>query len=157
MLILQEGTFNDSAYTRGHSQIPLDSSDYRRGIAITFVIGMGWYGYDEVAQPNTVATVGPYKVSKDEYLRAKRRYYRFYRDQLKQKDIKDETLQQLAINGLVATTSWRMMADNFNLGRHRPGTSRCHREAKGISEGGQFRSAVLSTAPDCEPHDSQSI
>ena len=85
------------------------------GIAITFVIGMGWYGYDEVAQPNIVATVGPYEVSKDEYLRAKRRYYRFYRDQLKQEDIKDETLQQLAINGLIMTTSWRMMADEFNL------------------------------------------
>ncbi len=84
-------------------------------IAITFVIGMGWYGYDEVAQPNAVATVGDYSVSKEEYLRAKQRYYRFYRDQLKQDDIKDETLQQLAINGLITTTSWRMMADEFNL------------------------------------------
>jgi len=83
-------------------------------IAVTFVIGMGWYGY-EASQPNAVASVGPYTIDKQEYLRAKQRYYRFYRDQLKQEDVKDETLQQLALDGLVTNKSWRVLADEFGL------------------------------------------
>jgi hypothetical protein len=83
-------------------------------IAITFVIGMGWYGY-EASQPNAVASVGPYTVDKQEYLRAKQRYYRFYRDQLKQEDVKDETIQQLALDGLITNKSWRVLADEFKL------------------------------------------
>lgn len=84
------------------------------GIAIAFIGSMGWYGF-EASQGNTVATVGPYTVTKEEYLRAKQRYYRLYRDQLKQEDIKDETLQQLAIDGLVTNKSWRVLADEFGL------------------------------------------
>jgi len=83
-------------------------------IAVTFVIGMGWYGY-EASQPNAVASVGPYTIDKQEYLRAKQRVYRFYRDQLKQEDVKDETLQQLALDGLVTNKSWRVLADEFGL------------------------------------------
>ena len=83
-------------------------------IAVTFVIGMGWYGY-EASQPNAVASVGPYTIDKQEYLRAKQRVYRFYRDQLKQEDVKDETLQQLALDGLVTNKSWRLLADEFGL------------------------------------------
>ena len=83
-------------------------------IMVTFVIGMGWFGF-EATQPNTIAKVGNYTVSRDEYLRAKQRYYRFYRDQLKQEDIKDETLSQLAINGLVTSKAWQALGDEFNL------------------------------------------
>ena len=83
-------------------------------IAITFIGGMGWYGY-EASQINAVATVGPYKVTKQEYLRAKQRMYQVYRDQLKQEDVKDETLQQLAIDGLVTNKSWQIVADEFGL------------------------------------------
>jgi len=83
-------------------------------IAITFIGGMGWYGY-EASQPNAVASVGPYTVDRQEYLRAKQRYYRFYRDQLKQEDVKDEMIQQLALDGLITNKSWRMLADEFGL------------------------------------------
>ena len=83
-------------------------------IAITFVIGMGWYGY-EASQPNAVASVGPYTIDKQEYLRAKQRIYRIYRDQLKQEEVKDETIQQLALNGLITNKSWRVVADEFGL------------------------------------------
>ena len=83
-------------------------------IAITFIVGMGWYGY-EASQPNAVASVGPYTVTKQEYLRAKQRLYRFYRDQLKQEEIKDETLQKLAIDGLITNKSWQMLADELDL------------------------------------------
>jgi len=83
-------------------------------IAVTFVIGMGWYGY-EASQPNAVASVGPYTIDKQEYLRAKQRYYRFYRDQLKQEEVKDETIQQLALDGLITNKSWRVLADELGL------------------------------------------
>jgi len=83
-------------------------------IAVTFVIGMGWYGY-EASQPNAVASVGPYTIDKQEYLRAKRRVYGIYRDQLKQEDVKDETLQQIALDGLITNKSWRVLADEFGL------------------------------------------
>jgi len=83
-------------------------------IAVTFVIGMGWYGY-EASQPNSVASVGPYTIDKQEYLRAKRRVYGIYRDQLKQEDVKDETLQQIALDGLITNKSWWVLADEFGL------------------------------------------
>ena len=83
-------------------------------IAIAFIGSMGWAGF-QASQPNTVARIGNYEVTKEEYLLTKQRYYRFYRDQLKQEDIKDETLSQLALNGLVTTKSWQALADEFNL------------------------------------------
>ncbi|MEX0829619.1 MAG: SurA N-terminal domain-containing protein [Nitrospirales bacterium] len=83
-------------------------------IAVTFVIGMGWYGY-EASQPNAIATVGPYTVTKQEYLRAKQRFYQFYREQLKQEEVKDETLQQLAIESLITNKLWLVLADEFGL------------------------------------------
>ena len=83
-------------------------------IAITFIGGMGWYGY-EASQPNAVASVGPYTVDKQEYLRAKQRYYRFYRDQLKEEEVKDETIQQLSLDGLISNKAWRVLADKFGL------------------------------------------
>ena len=82
-------------------------------IAITFTI-VGAWDYQGSAL-NTVAEVGPYKVTKQEYLRAKQRVYQVYRDQLKQEDVKDETLQQLAIDGLVTNKSWKILADEFGL------------------------------------------
>jgi peptidyl-prolyl cis-trans isomerase D len=83
-------------------------------IAVTFVIGMGWYGY-EASQPNAVASVGPYTINKQEYLRAKQRVSQFYRNQLKEEDVKDETIQQLALNGLITNKSWQVLADELGL------------------------------------------
>ena len=98
----------------GSSKYPWLLKGIILAIAVTFVVGMGWYGY-EASQPNAVATVGPYTVTKQEYLRAKQRLYQFYRDQLNQNDVKDETLQQLAIDGLVTNRSWQVLADKFGL------------------------------------------
>ena len=82
-------------------------------IAITFVI-VGAWDYQGSA-PTAVAEVGPYKVSQQEYRQAKQRYARFYREQLKQDDVKDETIQQLALDGLVTNKSWQVLADQFGL------------------------------------------
>ncbi len=98
----------------GSSKYPWLLKGIILAIAVTFVVGMGWYGY-EASQPNAVATVGPYTVTKQEYLRAKQRLYQFYRDQLNRNDVKDETLQQLAIDGLVTNRSWQVLADKFGL------------------------------------------
>lgn len=83
-------------------------------IAVTFVIGMGWWGF-EASQTNVVATVGDYNVSREELLQAKQRYYRFYKEQLNQDDIKDETIRQLALEGLITTKAWQNLADQLNL------------------------------------------
>ncbi len=98
----------------GSSKYPWILKGLILAIAITFVVGMGWYGY-EASQPNVVAAVGPYKVTTQEYRRAKQRLYRIYRDQLKQEDIQDETIQQLALDGLVTNKSWQVLADEFGL------------------------------------------
>ena len=59
--------------------------------------------------------VGPYKVSLQEYRRTYDNYYRFYRDQLKQEDIKEEQIKQQAINGLIDAKSWTLLADELGL------------------------------------------
>ncbi len=82
-------------------------------IGITFVIVGAWDF--QGSTPNTVAEVGPYKVTLEEYRQAKRRYSKFYRDQLQQEDVKDETIQQLAIDSLVTNKSWQILADEFGL------------------------------------------
>ena len=83
-------------------------------IALAFIATMGWDGFGN-SQSNVVASVGQYDVTKQEYLRAKQRYSRLYRDQLKQEDVKDETLQQLAIDGLITNKAWLVLADKFQL------------------------------------------
>lgn len=98
----------------GSSKYPWILKGLIMAIAVTFVIGMGWFGY-ESSQPNTVATIGPYKISKDEYLRTKQGYYRFYREQLKQEEIQEETINILALEGLLSTKLWQLLADELNL------------------------------------------
>ena len=85
------------------------------GIAITFVIGMGWFGFDQAQQPNAVALIGPYNVTLKEYRRAYNRTYQFYRNQLKQETIDEESLKQLVIGGLIDSKAWALTADQFNL------------------------------------------
>lgn len=83
-------------------------------IAVTFVIGMGWWGF-EASQTNTVASVGNYKVTREELLQAKQRYYRFYKEQLKQEDVKDDVIKQLALEGLITNKAWQNLADELQL------------------------------------------
>ena len=83
-------------------------------IAVTFIGGMGWYGY-EAARPNSVATIGSYTVSLDEYRRAKANMYRFYKEQLKQEEVDDEQLKQMALNGLIEGKTWSQLADQLDI------------------------------------------
>lgn len=83
-------------------------------IAVTFVIGMGWWGF-EATQSNAVATVGHHKVTREELLQTKQRYYRFYKEQLKQEDVKEELVQQMAMEGLITNKAWQNLADELQL------------------------------------------
>ena len=83
-------------------------------IAVTFVIGMGWWGF-EASQSNAVATVGSHKVTREELIQAKQRYYRFYKEQMKQEDVKDDLMRQLALEGLITNKAWQNLADELGL------------------------------------------
>ena len=54
-------------------------------IAVTFTIGMGWFGYETAQQPNAVALVGPYQVDLQEFRQTYNQTYRFYKNELKQR------------------------------------------------------------------------
>ncbi len=83
-------------------------------IAVTFIVGMGWFGF-EASQPNTVAEVGPYKIAKQDYLRSKQLVYERYRDQLQNEEIQEETLDQIALERIVIQKSWQVLAEELNL------------------------------------------
>ncbi len=85
-------------------------------IAVTFVIGMGWFGYESSQQPNAVAVVGPYTVSLDEFRRAYNRTYQFYKDELKQEEVDEEDLKRKVINAMVDRKVWLVTADEWDLG-----------------------------------------
>lgn len=84
-------------------------------IALTFIIGMGWFGFDQSSQPNSVAVVGPYKISLENFRRAYSNTYRFYKDQLKQEDVDEAMLKQVVLNGLVDSKLWLLTAEDFRL------------------------------------------
>ncbi|MCA9473082.1 MAG: SurA N-terminal domain-containing protein [Nitrospirales bacterium] len=82
-------------------------------ITVTFVIVGAW---DYEGNPtNTVAEVGPYTVSLQEFRRTYDNYDRFYRDQLKQEDIQEEQIKQLALNALIDAKAWTLLADEWEL------------------------------------------
>lgn len=85
-------------------------------IAVTFVIGMGWFGYESSQQPNAVAMVGPYSVGLEEFRRAYNRTYQFYRNQLKQEKIDEAKLKEQVMNNMVDQKVWLMTADEWDVG-----------------------------------------
>ena len=87
-------------------------------IAITFTIGMGWFGYETAQQPNVVAVVGSYQVELDEFRQAFNRIEAFYRSQPEQEAPDRKELKQTAINSLVQQKLWLVAADDLNLEVH---------------------------------------
>ncbi len=85
-------------------------------IALTFLIGMGWFGYESSQQPNAVAVVGPYNVSLDEFRRSYNRTYRFYKDELKQEVVDEADLKQKVIQAMVDQKVWLVAADEWDIG-----------------------------------------
>lgn len=85
-------------------------------IALTFLIGMGWFGYESSQQPNAVAMVGPYSVSLEEFRRSYNRTYRFYKDELKQEVVDEADLKQKVIQAMVDQKVWLVTADDWGMG-----------------------------------------
>lgn len=82
-------------------------------IAVTFIVGMGWWGFGE--QPGTVvASVGDLTVSQDEFKRAYENTYRFYKDKVPG-EFKDETIKQYVIEQLVDNKVWLIAAEDMGL------------------------------------------
>ena len=83
-------------------------------IAVTFVVGMGWWGYGE-AQGDAVATVGSLKVSRDEFTRRYKNIYEFSKKQKLPDSFKDEVLKEIAVEQIVEEKLWRLAAEEMNL------------------------------------------
>ena len=82
-------------------------------IAITFIVGMGWWGFGE-QQGTVVASVGDLTVSQDEFKRAYENTYRFYKDKVPG-EFKDETIKQYVVEQLVDNRVWLIAAMNMGL------------------------------------------
>ena len=83
-------------------------------IAITFVIGMGWWGYGE-SQTDAVATVGPLKVSRDEFMRRYKNLYEYSKKQKMPDLVKDEVLKEIAVEQMVEEKIWRLAAEDMGI------------------------------------------
>jgi peptidyl-prolyl cis-trans isomerase D len=82
-------------------------------IAITFIVGMGWWGFGE-QQGTVVASVGDLTVSQDEFKRAYENTYRFYKDKVPG-EFKDEMIKQYVVEQLVDNRVWLIAAKNMGL------------------------------------------
>ncbi len=81
-------------------------------IVVTFVIGMGWFGYGEVSR-NKIATVGDVKISRNEYERAYKQTQNYYREN--KQDIKAEQLQANVVDELITLRVWASAARDMGL------------------------------------------
>jgi peptidyl-prolyl cis-trans isomerase D len=82
-------------------------------VAITFIVGMGWWGFGETSG-TTVASVGDLKVSRDEFRRAYENTYRLYKDRL-QGEVKDELIKQFVLEQLIENRLWLLAAKDLGL------------------------------------------
>jgi peptidyl-prolyl cis-trans isomerase D len=82
-------------------------------IAVTFIVGMGWWGFGEPSG-SVVATVGDLSISLDEFKRAYENTYRFYKEKVPG-DFKDETIKQYVVEQLIDNRVWLIAAHNLGL------------------------------------------
>jgi peptidyl-prolyl cis-trans isomerase D len=98
----------------GNLQYPWVLKAVMAAIAITFVVGMGWWGYGE-SQTDTIATIGPLKVTRDEYTRRYKNLYEYAKKQKMPDTIKDEVLKEMAVEQMAEEKLWRLAADEMGL------------------------------------------
>jgi parvulin-like peptidyl-prolyl isomerase len=81
-------------------------------IVVTFVVGMGWWGYGQTAI-SSVATVGDMSISIEEYRRA----YRNLQDALREdgKEVTDDEVRQRALERLITTKLWYQGAQDLGI------------------------------------------
>ena len=98
----------------GNQQFPWLLKGVMIAIALTFIVGMGWWGYGE-SQSDVVATVGPLKVTRDEYMRRYKNLYEYSKKQKLPEAIKDEVLKEMAVEQMAEEKLWRLAADEMGL------------------------------------------
>lgn len=98
----------------GNARFPWALKGVMIVIALTFIVGMGWWGYGE-SQSDIVATVGPLKVSRDEFMRRYKNLYEFSKKQKMPDAIKDEVLKEMAVEQMAEEKLWRLAADEMGL------------------------------------------
>ncbi len=86
-------------------------------LAVTFIIGMGWFGYETSQQPSIVAVVGAYGVEAREFRRAYNAASQFRKNQNDQ-DVTDAELKQNVLSGLIGQKLWLVAADDFEVDVH---------------------------------------
>ena len=82
-------------------------------IAVTFIVGMGWWGFADHSG-NVVASVGDLTVSRDEFKRAYENMYRFYKEKVPG-EFKDEMIKQSVVEQLVENRLWLMVAKEMGI------------------------------------------
>ncbi len=87
-------------------------------IGVTFVIGMGWFGFDNAQQPNVVAAVGPYTVDARDFRNAYNRTYDAYKEQLEQEEMTEDDLKLGVVNSLVGRKLWLVVAEDLDIAVH---------------------------------------
>lgn len=82
-------------------------------IAVTFIVGMGWWGFGDHSG-NVVASVGDLTVSRDEFRRAYENMYRFYKEKVPG-EFKDEMIKQSVVEQLVENRLWLIVAKEMGI------------------------------------------
>ena len=98
----------------GNHRFPWVLKGVMVAIALTFIVGMGWWGYGE-SQSDVIATVGPFKVSRDEYMRRYKNLYEYAKKQKMPDAVKDEVLKEMAVEQMAEEKLWRLAADEMGL------------------------------------------
>ena len=87
-------------------------------IGVTFVIGMGWFGFDNAQQPNVVAAVGSYTVDARDFRDAYNRTYDAYKEQIEQEEMTEDDLKLGVVNSLVGRKLWLVVAEDLDIAVH---------------------------------------
>lgn len=82
-------------------------------IAVTFIVGMGWWGYGQ-EDADTIATIGPLTISRDEFLRRYKSVYENAKDKMPEA-LKDDILKQMVLEQMVEEKLWMLAAKDMNL------------------------------------------
>ena len=83
-------------------------------IALTFVISMGWWGFQEDQESAYVAQIDDYRIGRIEYDQYKENAYRYYRDLFKE-NFQEEFIKQFVINNLVERRLWLKLSDQLGV------------------------------------------
>ena len=83
-------------------------------IALTFVISMGWWGFQTDQEQSYVAQIDEHRIGRVEYDRYKENAYRYYRDLFKE-NFQEDFVKQFVINTLVERRLWLKLSNQMGV------------------------------------------